>query len=54
VNAEKQITTHKLLLGTHTSGNEANYLMVADVSLPNADVVIDARKYDDDKKEVVS
>ena len=52
VNAEKQISVHKLLLGTHTSGNEQNYLMVGEVSLPTPDATIDARKYDDERQEV--
>jgi histone-binding protein RBBP4 len=52
VNFEKHVATHKLLLGTHTSENEQNYLMVADVVIPTADAVIDARKYDDEKGEI--
>lgn len=44
--------THKLLLGTHTSGSEQNYLMVANIQLPNENHEIDARKYDDERKEV--
>lgn len=45
---------HKLLLGTHTSNSEPNYLMVADVTLPSLETEIDARKYDDERGEVVS
>lgn len=52
VNTEKQISTHKLILGTHTSDDEPNYLMVAEVTLPTPDCLIDARKYDDEKGEV--
>lgn len=44
---------HRLLLGTHTSNTEPNYLMVADVILPTPEAEIDARKYDDDRGEVV-
>jgi hypothetical protein len=44
--------THKLLLGTHTSGEEQNYLMVVSVNLPKEDAEIDARKYNDEKEEV--
>ena len=31
--ADRPVSMHKMLLGTHTSGAEANYLMVADVSI---------------------
>ncbi len=47
---ENDYSTHKLLLGTHTSGTEQNYLMVADVRLPLEDTEIDARKYDDESQ----
>ncbi len=40
---------HKVLLGTHTSSGEQNYLMVASVTLPSGDAEIDARKYEDEK-----
>lgn len=49
----RDCSIHKILLGTHTSSNEPNYLMVADVLLPNPESEIDARKYNDDSKEVV-
>jgi len=38
---------HQLLIGTHTSDSEENYLMVLDCELPNEDTEIDAREYDD-------
>ena len=41
-------TVQKLLLGTHTSGVEQNYLMIANVKLPLDDTEIDARKFDDE------
>lgn len=41
-----------MLLGTHTSDGEPNYLMIAEILLPNADAEIDARKYDDERGEV--
>mmetsp|Transcript_14502 Transcript_14502/g.21839 ORF Transcript_14502/g.21839 Transcript_14502/m.21839 type:complete len:445 (+) Transcript_14502:118-1452(+) len=50
--AERECNIHKLLLGTHTSSSEPNYLMVAEVLLPLADTEIDARQYDDQKGEV--
>ncbi len=43
---------HKVVLGTHTSGNEPNYLMVADVLLPNPESEIDSKNYNADKEEV--
>jgi len=45
-------SSHQLLLGTHTSGQEQNYLMVAEVRLPLEDTEIDARKYDDETAEL--
>lgn len=48
----KGISIHRMLLGTHTSNDEPNYLMIADVALPLASTEIDARKYDDEKGEV--
>ena len=52
--ADKDISIHKMILGTHTSTSEPNYLMVAEVCLPLAHAEIDARKYDDERGEVVS
>jgi histone-binding protein RBBP4 len=50
--ADRDYETHKLILGTHTSGAEQNYLMVATVNLPKEETEIDARKYDDERDEV--
>jgi len=36
----------RLLLGTHTSGGEANYVHVAEIRLPLEDTEIDARAYE--------
>ncbi|GAX22829.1 histone-binding protein RBBP4 [Fistulifera solaris] len=48
-----QVSEHSLLLGTHTTGNEPNYLMVAVCGLPNGETVVDhPQRYDEDKKEV--
>ena len=33
----------KVLLGTHTSENERNYLMVADVKMPSEGATLDPR-----------
>ena len=48
--------THKIVLGTHTSGEsgEPNYLMVADVSLPSNEKEIDAKNHREDLGEVGS
>lgn len=40
---------HKLILGTHTSGEEMNKLMIATVRLPTEDTEIDSRKFDEEK-----
>eukprot|EP01112_Ceratiomyxa_fruticulosa_P011726 TRINITY_DN3206_c0_g1_i1.p1 TRINITY_DN3206_c0_g1~~TRINITY_DN3206_c0_g1_i1.p1 ORF type:complete len:427 (-),score=104.55 TRINITY_DN3206_c0_g1_i1:103-1383(-) len=51
-NGGREFSLHKLILGTHTSDQEQNFLMIAKVHLPNEDSPIDARKYDDQKGEV--
>lgn len=50
--SDKDFGVHKMLLGTHTSSTETNYLMIAEVTLPLPETEIDARKYDDDRGEV--
>lgn len=42
----------QIILGTHTSDYEQNYLMVADVRLPLLETEIDARKYDDEREDL--
>jgi hypothetical protein len=42
----------KMVMGTHTSGSEQNYLMIAEVQLPLEDSELDARQYDDERNEV--
>lgn len=49
---DREVVGHKLVLGTHTSGTELNYLMVADVLLPKPETQVDAKKYDEEKGEV--
>ena len=49
---DKNYSTHRLLIGTHTSGNDTNYLQIAEVQLPNAPSEQDARRYDEDKEEI--
>lgn len=48
----KNYSSHRLLLGTHTSGNDQNYLQIADVQLPNTVTEHDLGKYDEEKGEV--
>ncbi|KAI8001855.1 WD-40 repeat-containing protein MSI1 [Camellia lanceoleosa] len=43
----KDYSVQKMILGTHTSENEPNYLMLAKFS--NEDAENDARHYDDDR-----
>lgn len=48
----KDYSVQQLLLGTHTSENEQNYLMRAQVQLPLEDTETDARQYDEERGEV--
>ncbi|KAI9807071.1 MAG: Histone acetyltransferase type B subunit 2 [Sarcosagium campestre] len=48
---DKQFSTHRLLLGTHTSGEAHNYIQIAQVQLPNP-VDPDIRDYDDERGEI--
>jgi len=48
----KEYSVQRLILGTHTSDQEQNYLMIAEVNLPLDETSIDTRKYDDQKGEV--
>jgi histone-binding protein RBBP4 len=45
-------STHRLLIGTHTSGNDTNYLQIADVMLPNPPSELDPGRYDEEKEEL--
>jgi hypothetical protein len=52
----KPYTTHRLLLGTHTSGQASDYLQIATVQIPSrsgpgADV-LDRSAYDDERGEI--
>lgn len=47
--AGKSYTQHRLLLGTHTSGQDQDYLQIAQVQLPKRDIDLDDFKYDEDK-----
>ena len=48
----KDYSVQKLILGTHTSDNEPNFLMLAEVHLPLEDAESDARHYDEERGEV--
>ncbi|KAG5513743.1 hypothetical protein PMAC_000781 [Pneumocystis sp. 'macacae'] len=48
----KNYSVHRLLIGTHTSGNDQNYLKFAEVYLPLSATDIDIRKYDEEKEEI--
>eukprot|EP01091_Cochliopodium_minus_P020486 TRINITY_DN8982_c0_g1_i1.p1 TRINITY_DN8982_c0_g1~~TRINITY_DN8982_c0_g1_i1.p1 ORF type:complete len:419 (+),score=125.98 TRINITY_DN8982_c0_g1_i1:455-1711(+) len=50
VKTNKEYTKQKLIIGTHTSDNEQNYLMVADVRIPTEEAPLNP-KYEDNKGE---
>ena len=50
--SDRNYSKQTLVLGTHTSENEQNYLMLAEVQLPLEDSEMDARQYDDETNEV--
>jgi hypothetical protein len=45
---DPQYSIHKLLLGTHTSEGADNYVLIANVKMPNEDAEIDVRQYDEE------
>lgn len=49
---EKKSAKQRLILGTHTSEGEQNYLMIAEVALPTADSEAEAAQYDEERGEV--
>ena len=48
----KNYSTHRLLIGTHTSGNDTNYLQIAEVQLPNPLPGPDPHRYDEGSEEI--
>ncbi|MCJ1227723.1 Histone acetyltransferase type B subunit 2 [Toensbergia leucococca] len=48
---DKDYSTHRLLLGTHTSNEAQNYLQIAHVQLPKP-VIPDAGDYDEEREEI--
>ena len=47
----KDYSVQRLLIGTHTSDDEPNYLQIAQVQLPSYDTEIDASKFDEEREE---
>ncbi|KAJ3284232.1 Histone-binding protein rbbp4 [Borealophlyctis nickersoniae] len=45
----KDYTLQRLLIGTHTSDGEQNYLQIAQVQLPKGNPEVDADKYDEER-----
>lgn len=59
--ADKGFARHRLLLGTHTSGQDNNYLQIATANLPRtesdaggADAKVEMKDYDEEKGEIGS
>ncbi|KAI9812957.1 MAG: Histone acetyltransferase type B subunit 2 [Phylliscum demangeonii] len=50
-NPDENFSTHRLLLGTHTSGDAGNYIQIAELQLPNS-IQPDVRDYDPERKEI--
>lgn len=48
----KDYALHRLILGTHTSSDEQNHLVVASVQVPGDDVQLDATQYDSEKGDL--
>ncbi|KAI9828424.1 MAG: Histone acetyltransferase type B subunit 2 [Thelocarpon impressellum] len=48
---DKNFSTHRLLIGTHTSKEANNYIQIAHVQLPNP-TSPDVRDYDEDREEI--
>jgi histone-binding protein RBBP4 len=53
VDEKGEYSKQRLLLGTHTSNDEKNMLIIAEVTLPLEDTPIDARTYTQDEKSEV-
>ncbi|KAG1886065.1 WD40-repeat-containing domain protein [Suillus subluteus] len=50
--ANKPYTSHRLLLGTHTSGQAQDYLQIATVQIPKRDEKLDRDNYDEQRGEL--
>lgn len=49
---DQNITKQKIILGTHTSSGEQNYLMLAELRMPSEDATIDATQYDQQRQQM--
>ena len=49
---DKDYSTHRLLIGTHTSGDAKNYLEIAEVQLPNPVAMDTPDQYDESRGEM--
>ncbi|CEQ42943.1 SPOSA6832_04816 [Sporobolomyces salmonicolor] len=49
---DKDYTVHRMILATHTSGEDNNYLQIATVHLPKPQADLDLDKYDDERGEI--
>lgn len=47
--ADKDYTVHRMILATHTSGEDNNYLQIATVHLPKPQSELSLDKYDDER-----
>lgn len=47
----KDYSSHRLILGTHTSEGDQNHLLIATVRIPTDSARVDAKKYDEEKGE---
>lgn len=47
-----EVSRQRLLLGTHTSDEQQNYVLIVEVSLPLRDSEMDSSCIDDDGKDV--
>ncbi|KAJ1919959.1 Histone acetyltransferase type B subunit 2 [Mycoemilia scoparia] len=48
----KDYSVQRVLLGTHTSDNEQNYLQIAQVQMPRDDIALEKRKLNPDTNEI--
>ena len=48
---DKECSTQKLILGTHTSEGEQNHLIVCEIQLPLEDATVDATEYENNSKQ---
>lgn len=49
---DKNYSKQKMLLGTHTSEEEQNHLLLAEVHLPTEDSELESAQYDEESAEI--